>query len=51
MNRLSLFGEGLLPVGVSDLSAQWITPSGMLFGCTDVGVPEGHGQGSDRNSI
>ncbi|OYR70549.1 hypothetical protein [Halorubrum ezzemoulense] len=46
MNRMALLGVGLLVVGVSIAFAPLMTFPGMMSGgCTDVGVPEGEGQG------
>ena len=46
MKRIALLGSVILVVGFSIIFAQLITFPGMLFGgCTDVGVPEGQGQG------
>jgi len=46
MKRIALFGSVILVVGFSIVFAQLLTFPGMLFGgCTDVGVPEGQGQG------
>ncbi|PSQ56683.1 hypothetical protein BRD22_04815 [Halobacteriales archaeon SW_8_68_21] len=48
MNRIVLLGIGLLVVGVSIAFVLLISFPGMMFGgCTDVGVPEGEGQGVD----
>jgi len=45
-NRTKLLGSVVLVVGLSVVLAQLGTFPGMLFGgCTDVGVPEGQGQG------
>ncbi|MEF8828492.1 MAG: hypothetical protein V5A49_05625 [Haloarcula sp.] len=46
MKRIALLGSVVLVVGFSIVFAQLLTFPGMLFGgCTDVGVPEGQGQG------
>jgi len=46
MNRMALLGVGSLVVGVSIAFALLMTfPGTMSAGCTDVGVPEGEGQG------
>ena len=46
LKRRKLLGSVLLVVGFSIVLAQLITFPGMLFGgCTDVGVPDGPGQG------
>jgi hypothetical protein len=46
VNRIALLGIGLLVVGVSIVLALLISFPAMMFGgCTDVGVPEGEGQG------
>ncbi|QKY17153.1 hypothetical protein [Halorubrum sp. CBA1229] len=46
MQRVALLGGGLLIVGLSIVLAQLVTFPAMLFGgCTDVGVPDGEGQG------
>lgn len=46
MNRRTLLASTLLVVGFSIVFAQLIAFPGMLFGgCTEVGVPEGQGQG------
>ena len=43
---MTLLGVGLLVVGVTIAFALLITFPGMLSGgCTDIGVPEGEGQG------
>jgi len=48
MNRMVLLGIGLLVAGVSVAFALLMSFPGMMFGgCTDVGVPEGEGQGVD----
>jgi hypothetical protein len=46
LERRKLLGGVLLVVGLSIVLTQLGTFPGMLFGgCTDVGVPEGQGQG------
>lgn len=46
LKRRELLGSALLVVGLSLVLAQLITFPGMLFGgCTEVGVPEGQGEG------
>jgi hypothetical protein len=46
MKRLALLGSVLLVVGFSIVVALLISfPTMMFGGCTDVGVPEGEGQG------
>jgi len=46
LKRRKLLGGVLLIIGLSIVLAQLGTFPGMLFGgCTDVGVPEGQGQG------
>jgi len=46
LKQRKLLGSVLLVVGLSLVLAQLVAFPGMLFGgCTDVGVPEGQGQG------
>ena len=46
MNRIALLGTVLLSVGITiSLALLMSFPSMMFGGCTDVGVPEGEGQG------